>query len=73
MACFNPSIMLSPTVWGFRAAVGFFAAGLDVCFVVMSYSLCSSRVSGHQYRDQAFHRVPLGFTEVRLPVLRIGG
>ena len=48
MACFNPSIMLSPTVWRYRAGLAFFMAGLDVFFVVISDLLCLSRATRHQ-------------------------
>src|ERR1039458_8918313 len=73
IASFNPWMMLSPTLWRFRARIAFFPAVLAVVFVVISDVLCLSRVPGHQRRDQALHGVPLGFAEVRLSVLRVRG
>lgn len=45
MDCFNPSMMLSPTVWGFPAP-GCFLVGFDPMLAVISSLLCAFRTSG---------------------------
>jgi len=73
IACLSPSMMLSPTSRVFAPAFLFSQPVWLSSSQPCSRLLGLSRVSCHQSRHQASHRVSLGLAKVRLAVLRVSG